>query len=295
VELVFKQPLLLSVDEQTKTVDDVVRLGLKGLAVSVVNPAAQTPKLKAIAADLPGNNFITIDNDAADSGRLCYVGVDNFEAGKECGKLVKHALPNGGTVGLYIGGTDSANAIARIAGVLTELGGADARADVAKGVYQEKYGNYTLHAKRPVTDEGKKDKAEQTAAAFMDEYAGKSNVCFVGLYAYNPAKAVEQARKKGLVGKIRIVAFDEDLVTLEGVQKGEIVGSVSQDPYGYGYETVKWLKHVIDGKDRKALPQAASKYSIVTQDGKPLPNTTPGIAAKKAEDYYKTVAEAIKK
>jgi len=295
VEVIFRQPIQLSVDEQTKTVDDVVRLGLKGLAVSVVNPAEQTPKLKAIAADLPDNNFITIDNDADKSGRLCYVGVDNFEAGKEAGKMVKHALPDGGTIGLFIGGTDSANAVARIAGVLTELGGSDARADVAQGVYQEKYGNYALHAKRPITDEGKKDKAEQNAGAFLDEYTGKANVCFVGLYAYNPAKAVEQARKKGLIGKVQIVGFDEDLVTLEGIKQGEIVGSVSQDPYGYGYETVKWLKHVIDGKDKKDLPQTATKYSIVTKDGKPLPNTTPGIQAKKAEDYYKTVADAIKK
>ncbi len=295
VEVIFKQPIQLSVDEQTKTVDDVVRLGLKGLAVSVVNPAEQTPKLKAVAADLPNGNFITIDNDADKTGRLCYVGVDNFEAGKEAGKMVKHALPNGGTIGLFIGGTDSANAVARIAGVLTELGGADVRADVKAGKYQDKYGNYTLHAKAPVTDEGKKDKAEQNAGAFMDEYATKPNVCFVGLYAYNPAKALEQARKKGLVGKVQIVGFDEDLVTLEGIQKGEIVGSVSQDPYGYGYETVKWLKHVIDGKDKKELPQTATKYSVVTPDGKAFANTTPGIAAKKAEDYYKVVADAIKK
>ena len=295
VELLFRQPTPASTDQQNKTVDDVLRLGLKGLAVSVVAPAEQTPKLKAIAQDLPNNNFICIDNDAPDTGRLCYVGVDNFEAGKECGKLVKHALPNGGTVGIFIGFTDSGNAPLRIAGVLTELGGEDARADVKAGKYQAKYGNYTLHAGRPITDETKKDVAEQRAGAFMDEYATKPNVCFVGLYAYNPAKALEQARKKGLVGKIKIVGFDEDLVTLEGIQKGEIVGSVSQDPYGYGYETVKWLKHVIDGKDKKELPQTATKYSIVTQDGKPFANTTPGIAAKKAEDYYKVVADAIKK
>ncbi len=295
VEVIFRQPIQLSVDEQTKTVDDVVRLGLKGLAVSVVDPAEQTKKMAVIAQDLPNNNFITIDNDADKSGRLCYVGVDNFEAGKEAGKMVKYALPNGGTIGLFIGTTDSANAKARLAGVLTELGGKDVRDDVAKRVFQPKYGNYMLHAGQPVTDEGKKDKAEQNAGAFMDEYATKADVCFVGLYAYNPAKALEQARKKGLVGKVHIVGFDEDLVTLEGIQKGEIVGSVSQDPYGYGYETVKWLKHVIDGKDKKELPQTATKYSIVTKDGKPLPNTTPGIQAKKAEDYYKTVADAIKK
>ena len=42
--------------------------------------------------------LITMDNDADKTGRLCYIGIDNYEAGKAVGRLVKKALPNGGTV-----------------------------------------------------------------------------------------------------------------------------------------------------------------------------------------------------
>ena len=301
LDVVFKQPEQGTVDVQMKTVDDLTKLGVKGLAVSVINPKEQTPRLKAIAQDLPLNNFITIDNDAPESGRLCYVGVDNYEAGKEVGRMVKQAVPGGGTVALFIGSTDSDNGVKRVAGVLSELAGTDVRGEVAKGQYREKYGDYTLHRKQPITDDLKQDKAAANSADTLEQLKGTPNLCFVGLYAYNPAKILEAARTKGMVDKIKIVGFDEDLTTLDGIAKGEIVGSVSQDPYNYGYETVKWLRHVVDGKDKGALPQDPTPFSVVTQNGGDDLTRTVSVGGKekeitvkqrKASDYAQLVRDA---
>lgn len=304
LDVVFKQPVEMTVDTQMKVVDDITKLGIKGLAVSVINPKEQTPKLKAIAQDLPLNNFLTMDNDAPDTGRLCYIGVDNFEAGKEAGRMVKAALPAGGTVALFIGTTDSANAVKRVAGVLSELAGRDVQAEVARGQYDDKYGSYTLHRKQPITDGGARDKALANAGDTLEQLKGTPNVCFVGLYAYNPAKILEAANTKGLVDQIKIVGFDEDLATLDGVIQGKIFGSVSQDPYGYGYETVRWLRHVIDGKDKKELPQMPTPFSVVTKDGGgPLKRTvtvngTPKeieVKQRKAAEYAEIIREATAK
>jgi ribose transport system substrate-binding protein len=290
LDVTFKQPEQGTVDYQMKVVDDLIKLGIKGLAVSVINPKEQTAKLKAISQDLPQNNFITMDNDAPQSGRLCYVGVDNYEAGKEAGRMAKRALPAGGTLALFIGSTDSDNGVNRVAGVLSELAGKDVRADVAKGQYEEKYGSFTLHRKQPITDGGVVDKAAANAGDTLEQLKNTPNVVFVGLYAYNPAKILEAARTKGMVGKIKIVGFDEDLTTLDGIDKGEIEGSVSQDPYNYGYESVKWLRHVIDGKDKGQLPQKPTPYSIVTRDGK-TPDL-PGIKNRKASEYAQIIRDA---
>ena len=94
--------------------------GLKGIAVSVINPEEQTPELRNVAKE---TNLLTVDNDATDSGRLCYIGIDNYEGGKAVGRLVKKALPNGGTVAIFIGDMKSANGRARTGGVLDELAG----------------------------------------------------------------------------------------------------------------------------------------------------------------------------
>ena len=301
LDVAFKQPEQGTVDVQMKTVDDLLKLGVKGMAVSVINPKEQTPRLKTIAQDLPANNFLTMDNDAPDSGRLCYVGVDNYEAGKEVGRMVKEALPDGGIVALFIGTTDSDNAVKRVAGVLSELEGKDVRADVAKGQYQDKYGKFTLHRKQPITDDLKQERAAANAGDTLEQLKGTPNVCFVGLYSYNPAKIVEAARTKGVVDKIKIVGFDEDVVTLDAIAKGEIVGSVSQDPYNYGYETVKWMRHVIDGKDKKQLPQDPTPFSIVTKDGGGAVKRTVSVNGtakeievkqRKASEYVQLVRDA---
>jgi len=293
VDVIFKQPADGSVDTQNKAIDDILQLGIKGLAVSVIKPDAQSKKLKNVAQDLPLNNFITMDNDAIETGRLCYVGADNYEAGKEAGRLVKKAIPNGGTIALFIGNMDSTNAKARVAGVLSELAGKDVRPEVEKGTFQDKYGDYMLHRKQPITDDMKQDKAAQNASDTLEQLNGTPNLCMVGLYAYNPAKILDAARKKDLVNKIKIVGFDEDLVTLDGIDKGEIIGSVSQDPFNYGYESVKWLAHIIKGGSKNELPQKATPHSLITQDGKPIAGSS--VKVLKASEYAKTVSEAFKK
>jgi ribose transport system substrate-binding protein len=295
-EVIFKQPETMNVKTQMDEVENIRLTGLQGLAVSVVNPKEQTLKLKVIAAEMPKQNFITIDNDAPETGRLAFIGVDNFLAGKEVGRLVKKARPDGGTLALFIGTTDSDNSKKRVAGVLSELAGEDLLAEVTAGKYRDTYGKFKLHKKEPITDSGAKDKAAANAADAMAQLQGTEKLVFVGLYAYNPAKILEAARAKGQVGTIKIVGFDEDDVTLDGIEKGEIEGSVSQDPYNYGYETVKWLTHIARDKDKKDLPQKATAHSIITKDGgKPEEHDGLTVRYRTATEYKKLIAESTKK
>ena len=77
--------------EQMPIVEAFVQQGVKGIAVSVINPKGQKKDLTRIASEVP---LITMDNDAdPETGRLCYVGVDNMEAGRAVGRLVKKCLP----------------------------------------------------------------------------------------------------------------------------------------------------------------------------------------------------------
>ena len=89
------------------------------------------------------------------------------------------------------------------------------------------------------------------------------------IYAYNPKAILEAARSKQMVGKIKIVGFDENDVTLDGINKGEIEGTVVQDPFNYGYESVRLLSILAKGGDKSALPTMPTAYSIVTKDGGP--------------------------
>jgi ribose transport system substrate-binding protein len=297
VDVVFYQPKSNTVSDQMEIIEPLVRVGVKGLAVSVINPKEQTPDLKRIGSKL---SLITMDNDAVDSGRMCYVGIDNYDAGKAVGRMVKKALPQGGTVALFIGNTTSANAKDRVAGVLDELAGADNRKAINDGKFQEKYGNYTLFRKAPIEDETKEDKAQDNAKDAIEQLKTTPNVALVGLYAYNPKAILEAARSKQMVGKIKIVGFDEDYVTLDGIAKGEIEGTVVQDPFNYGFESVRLLAILAKGGDKSQLPTKPTPYRVVTKDGGPdetvngqtIPNYKAAAYAQKIRDDLKSVGVA---
>ncbi len=60
---------------------------------------------------------------------------------------------------------------------------------------------------------------------------------------------VETLKAENQLGKIAIVAFDEDAATLDGIEAGSIIGSVVQDPYEYGFQSVRLLAEYARGDE----------------------------------------------
>ena len=58
----------------------------------------------------------------------------------------------------------------------------------------------------------------------------------VGLWAYNGPAILEAVKAADKVGKIKIVAFDEEDATLQGVKDGHIHATVVQQPYQFRSE-----------------------------------------------------------
>lgn len=264
VELQFRQPeKAFDAKVQMEIVEAWAKQGLDGIAVSVIDPDGQTEDLTRIAKKVP---LIAMDNDADKTGRKCYIGIDNYEGGKAAGRLVKKALPaEGGTVAIFIGSTKSANGKARVQGVLDELAGEKDAKGVA-GKHPQKadldvktYGKYHL-VDGAAKEDGGPDNAQKTAGAVLARVKGMPNLCMVGLYAYNPPAILNDAKAKSMAKEIKIIGFDEDWETLKGIAAGEIEATVVQDPFAYGYESVKAL--ATKKYDVPLIP-----YRIVTKDG----------------------------
>jgi ribose transport system substrate-binding protein len=295
VEVLFRQPEGLDVAKQMPIVEAFVQQGVKGIAISVINPKGQKKDLTRIAAEVP---LLAMDNDAdADTGRLCYIGVDNKEAGRAVGRLVKKALPpeKGGTIAMFIGSDVSANGTARTQGVLDELATPDANGTTTtrkingQEVSGKMYGKYFLVDGEAKTDGGPEKNPQQYPHAMLGRLENVPDVCMIGLYAYNPPAILSAAKSKGLVGKIKIVGFDENPVTLRAVAAGEIEGTVVQDPYNYGYKSVEVLAAVARG-DKSKLPSGSMSYQVVTKDGG-AEETINGLHIKspRAADYENVV------
>ena len=59
---------------------------------------------------------------------------------------------------------------------------------------------------------------------------------------------IEQLRELGQLGKIKLVTFDFDDATLDGVEQEYIFATIAQDPYKYGMEAVNTLVNLCQGE-----------------------------------------------
>lgn len=253
-EVVFRKPDKGEVTTQRDILNALVNQGFDGIAVSVIDPTEQAPDLRRMARR---TRIITMDNDADDSDRLCYVGTDNVAAGRSAGRLVVRALPQGGTVAVFVGQSTPLNAQQRYQGVQEAL----REAEQARGV------KYTIYKNEPITDGANRETAQDNAKQALEQLGGNPNVCFVGLWAYNAPAILEAARSKGLAKKVKIVGFDEMDATLEGIAAGEIEGTVVQDPFNFAYMSVEILAAEVKG-DASKRAKSAVPHRIITQDGK---------------------------
>lgn len=78
--------------------------------------------------------------------------------------------------------------------------------------------------------------------------------CMVGLFAYNPPYILEALQGAGRLGEVELVGFDEQEETLQAIKDGYCYGTVVQDPYRYGYESVRILAGLARG-DESVLPE----------------------------------------
>lgn len=239
------------ITDQKRIIEDLLTRGIDGIAVSPIDPANQTDILNTAAKR---TKLITHDSDAPASDRLLYIGMDNYKAGRLCGDLVREALPKGGTVMLFIGRLEQDNAKRRRQGVIDAILGRpenptnfDPPSNVVEGNGFKILGTLTDNFDRA---KGKAN-AEDSLAKFPDLN------CMVGLFAYNPPLMLEALAQANKLGKVKVIAFDEDDATLDGIQKGTVHGTVVQNPYLYGYKSVEILAELAKGNN-SVIP--ASKF-----------------------------------
>ena len=219
-----------------------------GIAVSPINPSGEASTLASIAA---ATTLVTIDSDSPVSRRVCFVGTDNYDAGRLSGQMIRNAIPDGGEIIISLGNAEKDNTTARRQGIIDELLQRPFDPDHSPDPFDTvvKGDKYSIVA--TLVDGA--DPAVTTQMA-TDAIKQHPNVkCFAGLLSYSaPAltKAIDQA---GMTGKIQVVGFDVSDATLAGIDSGAISGTIMQDQYNIGYETVRILAECAHG-DTIELP-----------------------------------------
>ena len=238
--LQFKYPEQATAAAQQRLMEDLVAAGAAGIMVSAVDPKNQTDGLDKLA----GQTLIfTTDSDAPKSKRVAYIGSSNVELGKAAGKLMLQALPQGGKCIGFVGLLGADNARERIQGVKDTIKGS--KVDM-------------IDVRGDEIDQGRAKRNVEDALAANPDIS-----CLVGFYSYNTPRIYEVLKESGKLGKIKVIGFDEDPITLGGVKEGSIVGTVVQQPFEWGYQGMKLMAAALEG-NKAGIP----KDGIIIVPGK---------------------------
>jgi len=180
--------------DQKRMVEGLLARGIDGIAISPIDAKNQVALIDEVSARCP---VITHDSDAPGSKRVCFVGMDNYKAGRAAGKLVKEALPQGGKIMLFVGRLEQLNAQQRRQGVMDEVLGRPMQA-LDKIVYDppgqaQSAASYIILDTR--TDNFDYSRAKSNA---QDAMASTPDLaCMVGLFAYNAPQCLGAVKEAG--------------------------------------------------------------------------------------------------
>ncbi|MDG2125024.1 MAG: substrate-binding domain-containing protein [Verrucomicrobiales bacterium] len=99
-----------------------------------------------------------------------------------------------------------------------------------------------------LTDDANKSNAKRNAENALLKY-GDGIDGMVGLWAYNAPQCLQALKDQERTGEVKLFSFDEDESTLQGIIDGHIEGTIVQQPYEFGYQSMKYLKMIKDGTE----------------------------------------------
>lgn len=235
-------------DAQADAIRGLVGQKYDGVAVSPFNPSGEAALLSQLASE---TTLVTFDSDTPLSNRLCFVGTDNYFAGRLCGQQVRQAIPDGGEVIISTGSLDKENGQRRRQGLIDELLDRPIQPDRDMDAVDQPQPGQKYSVVATLIDVGSPEGIVEKVMSTIKEHPNVK--CVVGLNNYSAPRAVLALQKAGKLDQIKIVGFDADKDTLAGIEDGHIAASILQDQYGTGFHAVRILAENARG-DKSGLP-----------------------------------------
>ncbi len=228
-------PQGLSVDEMINQIEVAIVQKVDGIITQGLNPEAMVPVLKkAEAAKIP---VVVVNSDIPDAPRLAYLGTDPVNLGSMGAQALLKKL-----------GNKPVTAAAMVA-VLDYKIGKD-MVDGYTGTLKAAPGGF----KFTTTVESHSDMltaVSQWQNVFNTYPEVNVAINVAGEAGPGAGKVVEEMK---LQDKVLVMAIDDMAETIDGIKKGTIYGTMTQNFYRMGYQASQWLiDYVKTGKKPEKL------------------------------------------
>lgn len=234
---------------QTKLLTSLGQQDLTGLGVSPLDAEGQTRLINRFTDKMV---VVTLDSDAPLSERRTYVGASNIAAGRKAAELLQEAVPTGGPIAVLMANDTKQNNRDRKEGFEDELNGAAAGTEAVP--------EFEIVAF--VMDHGSREQGQTKLAEVLDQH--DDLVAVVGMNARHGGVMLDVLAESDRQD-VKIIAFDAEQATLDGIASGQIYASVAQDPYQFGYEAVRVIQNMRNRDEASLpLPGAGGVWSVPT-------------------------------
>ena len=212
-------PTSFSPTEELDAFKQAVASKPSGILVSVTDPKAFKEAIDS--AVMSGIPVITLDADAPDSRRVLFIGTDNFRAGQESGKRMADLLGGQGRI------------------IVIGLGGQLNTEERARGVEESLKKYPGIKVVQTIDGKGDPRVTFDAISALLQKKEKFDGI--IALEATSGGGAADALHRLDMTEKIKIVAFDKDPQTLEGIERKWITATVVQKPYVMAFYGVRFL------------------------------------------------------
>jgi len=213
---------------QINIVDDFVNQHVNGIVLAPTNGDSLVPIVERAAQE---NIPVTIFDSGINTDRyLSYVSTDNYKGGVLAAERLGAVLPTGGEIAMI--GT---------------IPGSVSTTERENG-FRDAVGRKFPELKIVAFQYGMADRAKSLAVA---EDILTAHPDLVGIFCSNESGtvgAVQGAKSKGVIGRIKIVGFDTSPPLIEDLRAGNIDSLVLQNPFRMGYLSVRTIIDRLHGK-----------------------------------------------
>jgi ribose transport system substrate-binding protein len=224
---------------QINIVDDFVNQHVNGIVLAPTNGDSLVPIVERAAQE---NIPVTIFDSGINTDRyLSYVSTDNYKGGVLAAERLGAILPTGGEIAMI--GT---------------IPGSVSTTERENG-FRDTVGRKFPELKIVAFQYGMADRAKSLAVA---EDILTAHPDLVGIFCSNESGtvgAVQGAKSKGVIGKVKIVGFDTSPPLIKDLRAGNIDSLVLQNPFRMGYLGVQTIVDRLHGKiPRKRIDTEAT-------------------------------------
>ena len=241
IEVIYRGPDHSDELKQKEILESFIAQRVDGIAISCLNGDLLTDAIdRAVDAGIP---IVTWDSDAPKSKRIVFYGVNDVEAGGALGDALGKLLGGRGRVAM-----------------ITSLGADNLqkRLDGAKAALRQ-FPGIEIVETFDVRDDAVR--VAEVVASATQRYPDLDGWLSVGgwpVFVRNALDPIDPARTK-------VVAFDTIPPAPDLLRSGKVQLLVGQKYFGWGEESVRLLKRIIDG-ERPAQPYQYSGMDLVTRD-----------------------------